>query len=196
MRNASPTVSGALALTLAVASLAATPAAPGKPNTDATAVASNTALANDALMIAHVRDQWLAAVNAADLHGILAAYAPGAVVLPDALPPFLGAASIGTWHERWLPLADVNYSLEATLLYVDGDRALEEWAADVTIAPRGDTLLGVDDDPLQFRQGGVRVYRKDSRGRWRIDRETWSPDHPAVQRLRSSRPGVCAPRLC
>ncbi len=203
MRNASPVALGVLALILAVvastapgAEVAADPmamAARSALSGDAPVVA---ALSSDALMIERLRDRWLAAVNTADLRGVLAAYAPGAVVLPDSLPPFLGAANIGRWHQRWLPLADVHYSMEATLLYIDGEWALEEWVADVTVAPRGDELPAIGDDPLQFRQSGVRVYRKGPGGRWRIDRETWSADHPAVQKFTSTSIAAGAKRTC
>ena len=195
MRNVSPVVCGVLAVTLVVAG-SATPAEAEKPPAVAMVVAGGSALSHDVLMIARVRDQWLEAVNAADLSGILSAYGPGAVVLPEALSPLLGARNIGRWHQRWLPLADVTYSLQETRLHIDGDWAFEEWLAEVTVAPRGDANLAVGDDPLQFRQGGVRVYRKDARGRWRIDRETWSADHPATRQFAELRLGGCTPRLC
>ena len=203
MRNASPVALGVLALILAAVALmapgvalAADPMAMAARSTLSGEAPVVAALSNDALMIERLRDRWLAAVNTADLRGVLATYAPGAVVLPDSLPPFLGAANIGRWHQRWLPRADAHYSMEATLLYIDGEWALEEWVAEVTVVPRGDELPAIGDDPLQFRQGGVRVYRKDPGGRWRIDRETWSADHPAVQRFTWASIAGGAKRTC
>ena len=150
MRNISPVARGTLALALAVAALATTPVEPGIPPTNAIAVVTSSALSDDERRIARVRERWLAAVNAGDLRGILAAYAPGAVLLPEALPPFLGAASIGRWHQRWLPLADVHYALEATLLDVDGAWAL----ARVDHRPR---LVGVVFEEYRSRQLAVHL---------------------------------------
>ena len=105
MRNVPAVRLGVLALILVAASSAAIPVRAGKPPTGSMGFANSGVLSNDALMIARVRAQWLGAVNAADLPGILAAYAPGAVVLPEALPPLLGDVNISRWHERWVPLA-------------------------------------------------------------------------------------------
>jgi ketosteroid isomerase-like protein len=135
---------------------------------------------HDAGMIADVRASWEEAVNTLDLHGLLRLYAPGAVLFPADAPVRLGSRAIGNWHGRWSAKAEVHYAIDVTALQVDGSRALEEWVADVTITPSAGDGIGIAGDPLQFRQRGVRVYRKDDEGNWRIDRETWSADHPTA----------------
>ena len=141
------------------------------------------AVFNDASLIALVRSGWQDAMNERDLFGMLTWYAPGAVVLPAEVAPRLGAEEIADWHGRWLFHADVHYAFETRSLCVDGRWALEEWEADVTVTPRGDGKTEIGGDPLQFRQRGFRVYRKDRAGRWRIDREVWSDDLPDVREL-------------
>ena len=145
-----------------------------------------TAFSDDASLIGDVRSGWQEAMNQRDLFGMLAWYSPGAVVLPASSAPRLGAEEIADWHGRWLFRADVHYAFETRSLQVDGRRALEEWQAHVTLTPRGDDELAIGGDPLQFQQSGVRVYRKDRAGRWRIDREVWSEDLPDVPELRRS----------
>ncbi|MCH7824345.1 MAG: nuclear transport factor 2 family protein [Acidobacteria bacterium] len=141
------------------------------------------AVFDDASLIAEVRSGWQEAMNARDLFGMLDWYAPGAVVLPAEAAPRLGAEQIADWHGRWLFHANVYYAFETRSLSVDGRWALEEWEAEITLTPRGDGKMAIGGDPLQFRQSGFRVYRKDRIGRWRIDREVWSDDLPAVREL-------------
>ena len=138
---------------------------------------------DDASLIAEIRSGWQEAMNERDLSAMLTWYAPGAVVLPAKAAPRLGAEEIADWHRRWLSHADVYYVFETRSLQVDGRWALEEWEAEVTLTPRGDGTTAIGDDPLQFRQSGFRVYRKDRAGRWRIDREVWSDDLPDVPEL-------------
>ncbi len=141
------------------------------------------AVFDDASLIAEVRSGWQDAMNERDLFGMLDWYAPGAVVLPADAAPRLGAEEIADWHGRWLFHADVYWAFETRSLLVDGRWALEEWETDVTVTPHGDGTTAIGGDPLQFRQSGFRVYRKDRGGRWRIDREVWSDDLPDVREL-------------
>ncbi len=141
------------------------------------------AVFDDASLIAEVRSGWQEAMNERDLVGMLTWYAPGAVVLPAEAAPRLGAEEIADWHGRWLFHADVYYAFEPRSLWIDGLWALEEWEAEVTLTPHGDGKTAIGGDPLQFRQRGFRVYRKDRGGRWRIDREVWSDDLPDVREL-------------
>jgi len=191
MRHLSPVPSLALALMIIAMSVAVPVAAESKPPLSAFPVPGNSVLANDVAQIAALRARWLEAVNTGDVQGIFAVYGPGAVILTEGAPPMLGAGPIARWHGRWHATADVYYALEGNLLKVDGDLALEEWSARVTVTPRRGAEVAVGGDPLQFSQSGVRVYRKDARGRWRIDRETWSPDHPVVQRFADRDPATC-----
>ena len=55
--------------------------------------------------------------------------------------------------------------------------------------------IAIGDDVYQFRQQGVRVYRRDPRGGWRIDRETWSPEPTAVRGYAHVET-TCARRVC
>ncbi len=162
----------------------------------AVAVPKPPARLHDARLIAQVRNSWADAINTLDVDRLLRLYAPGAVLFPEEGPAQLGVGAIGSWHGRWSARADVHYAIEVGALRFDGNRALEEWTAVVTITPRGAGDMEISGDPLQFGQHGVRVYRKDTWGRWLIDRETWSPDHPAAVRFVAlARPG-CTPTIC
>lgn len=144
------------------------------------------ALPGDPSLIAGVRSGWQDAMNNRDLFGMLAWYGPGAVVSPAGEFVRLGAEEIADWHGRWLFGADVYYVFEALSLHIDGRWALEEWVADITVTSRGDGETTIGGDPLQFRQRGFRVYRKNRAGHWRIDREVWVdgwPEIPELQRF-------------
>lgn len=178
-------------------SLSAAASAPElvKPPALTVAHLESTALENDVRAIIEVRAQWLRAVNHGEMGALLAAYAPGAVLSPEGSPPLLGADAISAFHHRWDADAQVVYDLDAYLVSIEGDLAVEEWDAYVTVTPHDDPL-GIGADVFQYRQGGVRVYRRDADGGWRIDRETWSADPPAVQRYEGGRAGGCVHRVC
>jgi len=129
---------------------------------------------SDAERIQALQYAWEAAINLRDLQGILSLYGDGAVVLPAGRPPVLGRESIAGWHARWYVDTDVHYELDCSKLRLQGGLASEEWRAVVTLTARADRQTGIGGDPMQFTQRGVRVYRKDADGTWRIDRETWS----------------------
>lgn len=154
----------------------------------ATTVAAATAVEPGSFTaILELRRQWVDALNGDDLFTLLDTYGPGAVVLPEHGAPLLGAADIGSWVGRWSPEVDVEYDVRARLSYIDRHRAVEEWVARVTVTPDSHDRLAIGGDVFQFEQGGVRVYRRDATGRWRIDRETWSADPPALVRYASCR---------
>jgi ketosteroid isomerase-like protein len=142
-------------------------------------------LENEVRAIVDVREQWLRALNCGDVGAALRMYAPGAVLFPDERAPLLGEEAIAGWHERWghnRARPDVHYDLDARLVRIDRALAVEEWSALVTVTRSADALA-ISGDVLQFRQSGVRVYRKDESGAWRIDRETFSAEPAAVREL-------------
>jgi len=128
----------------------------------------------DAERIQALQYAWETAINLRDLQGLLSLYGDGAVVLPAGGPPILGRESIAGWHARCYADTDVHYELADGELHLAEGLASEEWQAVVTLAARADRETGIGGDPMQFTQRGVRVYRKDAGGTWRIDRETWS----------------------
>lgn len=153
------------------------------PATEAALPATAPTAEPDALTaIVDLRQQWVDALNRDDLFTALDTYGAGAVVLPEHGSPMLGTAGIGSWLHRWNAGVDVDYDLSARLVRVDRRYAVEEWVARVTVTPRSEDRLAIGGDVFQFEQGGVRVYRRDAAGRWRIDRETWSADPPAMLR--------------
>ncbi|MGD8329138.1 MAG: DUF4440 domain-containing protein [Acidobacteriota bacterium] len=196
MRKVASIAGLALASTLLI-SLSAVASAPGlsKPPSLTPVVVGTPVPEADARAIAAVREQWLRAVNRGEFGALLAAYAPGAVVSAAGEPPLLGADAISAFHHRWDPDAEVFYDVDAHLVRFEGDLAIEEWAAYVTVTPHDD-WLGIGSDVYQYEQRGVHVYRKDARGHWRIDRETWSPDPPAVQRYAAGLARTCVHGIC
>lgn len=196
MRKVASIAGLALASALLI-SLSAAASAPdlSKPPSLMPAIAGVPVPEADARAIAAVREQWLRAVNRGEIGALLAAYAPGAVVNAVGEPPLLGADAINAFHHRWDADAEVFYDVDARLVGFEGDLAIEEWAAYVTVAPHDDPL-GIGSDVYQYEQGGVRVYRKDARGHWRIDRETWSADPPAVRRYAAGTRRRCFHGVC
>lgn len=196
MRKVASIAGLALASALLI-SLSAAASAPdlNKPPSLTPVLAGTAVPEADARAIAAVREQWLRAVNRGEMGALLAAYAPGAVVSAAGEPPLLGADAIRAFHHRWNADAEVFYDVDARLVGFEGDLAIEEWAAYVTVTPHDD-LLGIGSDVYQYEQGGVRVYRKDARGHWRIDRETWSADPPAVQGYAAGLARTCFHGVC
>jgi ketosteroid isomerase-like protein len=195
MRKLTSIVGMALASTLSIASVAS-PAQLDKPPTSLLGRASAAAFEADVRAIGKVRECWLSAVNSGDVDALLAVYGPGAVLSSENAPPLLGAGGISEWHRRFNRGAEVQYELDANLVQLESDLAVEEWAALVTLAAPPDRLA-IGTDVFQYRQSGIRVYRKDGSGHWRIDRETWSADPPGVwgYERRSATDG-CPWRVC
>ena len=53
--------------------------------------------ANDATLIAAVRDQWSQAINGRQLDELVGLYAEGAVLMPQYVPPQLGLEAFSAW---------------------------------------------------------------------------------------------------
>jgi ketosteroid isomerase-like protein len=194
MRKIASIAGLALASTLLV-SLAASSAPLYKPPATTVAAFADVGFEKDVRAIAEVRERWVRAVNRGDVAALLRLYGPGAVIDAESAPPLLGSPEIGNWHSRWSATTAVLYDVDARLLRIDDGLAVEEWRAYVTVTPDDDDLA-IGSDVFQFRQEGIRVYRKDARGRWRIDRETWSADPPAVQAYAHPGGEECVWRVC
>ena len=151
------------------------------PTPGHSATGSGFPFAGDWHAIENLRAAWLCAVNAGDVDDVVALYGPGAVVFPEGGTPVFGAHDIARWHDRWLDAADIAYDLEASDIRFGGDVVTEQWSARVTVELRPGGPMSVGGDVFQFERRIVRVYRRIASGDWRIDREIWSADPPALR---------------
>lgn len=113
-----------------------------------------------------------AAATAGQLDGIMAAYAPGAIVMPPGMGMAAGHAAV---RELFGPmLAAGRMRLELTTGTIDG-------AGDVMYATGSYVLQALPSDttqPMPPAEHGkyLEVFRKQADGSWKMVRDAWSPD--------------------
>jgi len=151
---------------------------------------------NDAALIAAVRVQWTEAINGRQLDELVGLYAEGAVLMPQYVVPQLGLDAISAWYAAHFANIDALYEYRHESLRVEGPWAFETFTIRLTIAPLAGDGLSVSSDAVQTEARGSRVYRKDSAGGWRIDREIWSGLRPAGAFATSVLLRACTPNAC
>ena len=152
--------------------------------------------ANDATLIAAVRDQWSQAINGRQLDELVGLYAEGAVLMPQYVPPQLGLEAFSAWYRAHFARIDALYEYSRESLRVEGPWAFETFTIRLMLAPFADAGLAVSSDAVQTVAHGTRVYRKDRAGMWRIDREIWDGLRPSGALAISILLRACRPIAC
>ena len=157
---------GAGSLLLAFAALGGCKSAPA-PLTDADRAAAQT-----------MTTAMSAAVGAGDVAGLVAPYAPDAMLMPPAMPPVHGADQIRQFYHEMMSVK-VNLTLtqqtadgSGDFMYTSGTYRYQEQAP----------ATGTEDGKY------LMVFRRGPDGTWKIVAEGWSPNAAAPQPVAPAAP--------
>jgi len=112
-----------------------------------------------------------AAMNSANIDGVMSAYADDAIVLPANSPAFKGKDAIKQFWSGFMGMGALNLALFAEDVMQQGDLAVETGRYEASITPKG---AGAIKDNGKY----VVVWRKIG-GQWKIVRDMFSTDLPA-----------------
>jgi uncharacterized protein (TIGR02246 family) len=122
------------------------------------------------LLRAH--EEYLIAINANDLEGVLAMLTDDAVYLPPHEPAVSGKEAIRPWLEGYFAAFRTHWDKETLELVASGDWAIEYAAERVSDTPIG------GGEALEDVCKGLIIYRRQADGRWKVARDMWNSDVP------------------
>ncbi len=123
------------------------------------------------LTLAH--EQYLAAINANDLDGVLKMLTDDAIYLPPHEPAVSGKEAIRPWLAGYFSAFRTHWEKETLELVSAGDWAIEFAAERVTDTPIG------GGEAIEDVCKGIIVYRHQADGSWMVARDMWNSDLPA-----------------
>lgn len=128
--------------------------------------------ADESTAIHRVALALLAAVNAGDLAGVLACWAPTGVLLPPHHPAVHGREAIGAFFTRVFAVRRLAFTFTDARLTVADDLAVERLAYTTVATP-------LDGGPATAGTGkGLHVYARQPDGRWLLVQDIWNSDEP------------------
>ena len=129
-------------------------------------------MTSDQSEIEAVRDALRLAVNASDVHGILACWAPDGVLMPPHHPRVQGHAAIAEYFRSVFARRHLSFTFTESNVTLVGDVAVERltYAVVARSASDGETTDDVGK--------GLHVYARQSDGHWRIAQDIWNSDRP------------------
>ena len=127
-------------------------------------------IATDHAEIKAVREALRTAVNASDVHGILACWAPDGVLMPPHHPRVQGHAAMADYFQSVFASRRLSFTFTESSVTLVGDVALERLTYTVVATP-------VTNGPATDDVGkGLHVYARQPDGRWRITQDIWNSD--------------------
>jgi len=126
----------------------------------------------DAAAIHAVAEALRAAVNAADVAGILACWAPEGVLLPPHHPAVHGHAAIAAYFQGVFATRRLTFTFPSTALMMDGDLAVERLGYHAVVRPLAGGAATEDHGK------GLHVYARQPDGRWLLAQDLWNSDEP------------------
>jgi ketosteroid isomerase-like protein len=126
----------------------------------------------DRAAIARAREDWLAAVNADDVDGMVALLAIDGLAFPPHESPLLSLESHRAWHQARVAQFKTKISMSSEELHGAGDLAFDRLSYEIQLTPR--TGGGANDD-----QGAcVWIWRREPDGAWKVARAIWNSANP------------------
>jgi uncharacterized protein (TIGR02246 family) len=124
----------------------------------------------DAAAIHAVAAALLTAVNAGDVPGILACWAPDGVLMPPHHPPVHGRAAMAEYFRGVFAARRLTFTFTGSAITILGDGAVERLAYTARATP----LAG---GPAMEDVGkGLHVYARQPDGAWRLTQDIWNSD--------------------
>ena len=119
------------------------------------------------------------AVNAADVAGILACWAPGGVLLPPHHPAVQGHAAIAEYFRRIFADRRLTFTFNESTITIIGEAAIERltYSSLVTHRTSGQTAEDVGK--------GLHVYARQPNGEWKLVQDIWNSDWPQAHGART-----------
>jgi len=122
--------------------------------------------------IGAVREALRTAVNASDVDGILACWAPDGVLMPPHHPRVQGHAAIAEYFRTVFARRRLSFTFTESSVTLVGDVAFERLT--YTVVAKSLTDGRATDDVGK----GLHVYARQPDGRWRIAQDIWNSDRP------------------
>ena len=136
----------------------------------------------DRASIIELSSEWVEALNDGDLAEVMAGFASGPALHLDSVEPLRNLGAIAAYYRSLFREAESQFVYKSDSLEIDGDWAFESFHARVHISQAG----GADSEwstELSYEDTGVRVYRREVDGSWKIDREVWNGTHGGGERV-------------
>lgn len=140
------------------------------------------------LEIRNATEALRSAVNAGDIAGILACWAPDGVLLPPHHPLVRGHAAIAAFFADVFAARHLTFTFTDSVITVGEDLAIERltFTARVTALRDGTTTEDVGK--------GVHVYARQRSGGWKLVQDIWNSDRPLpAPDVRSSGSALATP---
>ena len=119
-----------------------------------------------------VREALRTAVNASDVAGILACWAPDGTLMPPHHPRIQGHAAIAEYFRSVFARRRLSFTFTESSVTLVGDVALERMTHTVVATP---VATGQPTDDVGK---GLHVYARQPDGHWRITQDIWNSDRP------------------
>jgi uncharacterized protein (TIGR02246 family) len=116
----------------------------------------------------------LAAVNAADVAGVLAVWAADGVLMPPHHPPVRGRAALAEYFRAVFARAELTFRFTSSVVEVLGAGAVERLSYAARAIPRG------GGEAVAEEGTGLHVYRRAPDGTWLLAQDIWHSDGPAA----------------
>lgn len=125
---------------------------------------------------AHMAHQnYVAAINSNQLDSLLGMLTEDVVFLAPNAAPMVGIESLRPWLEGYLQTFKTHWDKTVHEFQVCGEWAFERYSYKST-----DTSLA-DGSVYEDTGWGLMIYHHDADGKWRVARDAWGQDHPAVE---------------
>lgn len=126
----------------------------------------------DQAVIHAVAERLRAAVNAADVTGILACWSPDGVLSPPHHQAVHGHAAIAEYFGRVFATRRLAFTFSESIIAVFGDAAVERLSYSSITTP---TAGG---QPSEDYGKGLHVYARQPDGAWILVHDIWNSDRP------------------
>jgi len=125
--------------------------------------------------LARTRDAHVAALNANDVDGWVACFAPNAIQMPPNDPANVGTANIHAWSAGMLSAFNAEFALDVDETRLAGDNwAFERGAYHITLTPKA------GGEPIRDTGKYITIYSRGSDGQWLMARDIWNSNtHPS-----------------